>query len=69
MRVEEHPSQKEHLPAAKRETNFMVLLELCLVPKEWMCRLGTAQEPLAKETSRNGNTAYPLHTKPGAFSK
>lgn len=67
--MEEHPSQKEHMPAAKRETSFMVVLELCLVPKDGTCRLGTAQEPLTKGTSRNGNTAYPLHTKPGAFSK
>lgn len=38
-------------------------------PRDGMCRLGTAQEPLAEGTSRNGNTACPLYTKPSAFSK
>lgn len=31
--MEDHPGQEEHMPAAKRETHFMVLLELCRVPE------------------------------------
>lgn len=43
--MESHPSKEEDTPAAEREANLAVLLDLCCVLKDGMCRLGTAQKP------------------------
>lgn len=63
------PSKEEDMPAAERKINLAVLLELCCVLKDEMCRLGTTQEPLVEKKSRNGNTACPPPTKPRTLAQ
>ena len=69
IKVEDHASHKERMPAGKREMDFMVSFALYHVPEDAMCRLNTAQKPPAEGTSRNRNIACPLHTKPSTFPK